>query len=34
MRFAEWTVEALMNFTARTILIITKRLEGEREWLF
>ena len=34
MRFAEWTVEALVNFAASSILMITKRLEGEKEWLF
>jgi hypothetical protein len=34
MKFAEWTIEAVMNFMASSVLVITKGWSGKEKSLF
>ena len=34
MKFAEWSMEALMDFTASSVLMIAKGWSGKEKWLF
>jgi hypothetical protein len=34
MKFAEWTIEAVMNFMASSVLMITKSWSGKEKSLF